>query len=415
MSKLEKMKQEYDTIPIPEELSVRIQQEIEKSQRRQAQKAAPVRRRRAARVIRIAEAAAAVVCITFTASLNISEAFAKEAAKIPVIGSIAQVLTFRSYETEKDDIGISVQIPSIEVIAEDTGIPSDAINQEIYDLCEQYADEAFSRAEAYRQAFLDTGGTAEEWAEHHIEITVDYEIKQQSDSYLSFVVSGTENWTTAYSASKYYNLSLETGSFVTLEDLLGSDYVETANESIRRQISEREAAGEAFFTEEEGGFSGISDDVKFYINESNHPVIVFDQYEIAPGSSGEPEFEITPQSAQASVTYEDNFDVSAEAAKEFAQKVKKAAADQDLEALAQLTSFPVYVGLPGMGAVMTEEDFLAIGAENLFTDELVSSVEAADIDHFEPSMAGFSISDGSSANINFGVSDGVLAVTGINY
>src|SRR5699024_8010214 len=138
----------------------------------------------------------------------------------------------------------------------------------------------------------------------HIEITVDYEIKQQSDSYLSFVVSGTENWTTAYSASKYYNLSLETGSFVTLEDLLGSDYVETANESIRRQISEREAAGEAFFTEEEGGFSGISDDVKFYINESNHPVIVFDQYEIAPGSSGEPEFEITPQSAQASVTYE---------------------------------------------------------------------------------------------------------------
>ena len=63
----------------------------------------------------------------------------------------------------------------------------------------------------------------------------------------------------------------------------------------------------------------------------------------------------------------------------------------------------------------TEEEFLAIGAENLFTDELVSSVEAADIDHFEPSMAGFSISDGSSANINFGVSDGVLAVTGINY
>lgn len=33
----------------------------------------------------------------------------------------------------------------------------------------------------------------------------------------------------------------------------------------------------------------------------------------------------------------------------------------------------------------------------------------------QPSMAGFSISDGGPANINFGVRDGVLAVNGINY
>ena len=33
----------------------------------------------------------------------------------------------------------------------------------------------------------------------------------------------------------------------------------------------------------------------------------------------------------------------------------------------------------------------------------------------EPCMAGFSISGGRTANINFGVSDGVLAISGINY
>jgi hypothetical protein len=33
--------------------------------------------------------------------------------------------------------------------------------------------------------------------------------------------------------------------------------------------------------------------VKFYINGNNRPVIVFEKYEIAPGSSGEIEFEIT--------------------------------------------------------------------------------------------------------------------------
>ena len=75
--------------------------------------------------------------------------------------------------------------------------------------------------------------------------------------------------------------------------MLGGDYVELVNKSIREQIAERQNAGETFFTAEEGGFTGITEDVKFYINENNRPVIVFEKYEIAPGSSGEIEFEIT--------------------------------------------------------------------------------------------------------------------------
>ena len=36
----------------------------------------------------------------------------------------------------------------------------------------------------------------------------------------------------------------------------------------------------------------ITKDARFYINENNNPVIVFEKYEIAPGSSGSVEFEI---------------------------------------------------------------------------------------------------------------------------
>lgn len=92
--------------------------------------------------------------------------------------------------------------------------------------------------------------------------------------------------------SRYYNLDLNTGKYVTLKDMLGDNYKEIVNGSIRKQISERKKAGETFFTVEEGGFAGISEDTKFYLNEKNHPVIVFEKYEIAPGSSGEIEFEI---------------------------------------------------------------------------------------------------------------------------
>ncbi len=449
MGRLDEMKERYDQIPIPEELNVRIQQEIQKSRRSEAGKNRAGHRYRFRKVFRGAAAAAASAGILFTAALNASPVFAKEAAQLPVIGGLARVLTFRSYETEKDNIAVSVEIPTIEMIAQDTGINVDRINQEIFDLCNQFADDALRRAEEYRTAFLETGGTPEEWEEHDLKITVSYEIKQQNSDYISFVIRGTENWTNAYNESKYYNLDLNTGIIVTLKDMLGDDYARLVNETIREQIEERQKAGETFFTEEEGGFSGITEDTKFYINGNNRAVIVFEKYEIAPGSAGEIRFEVDGQSRQhvkkegeeggapqetlpgadaaaeetEAVTkteqtageYEDNFAVDSRAVREFAGKVKDAVAGKDPEALAALTAFPVYVGLPDAGVTETREDFLKLGADALFTDELLKSVEMADTDNLQPSMAGFVISDGGTAGINFGVADGVLAITGINY
>lgn len=416
MGRLEEMKERYDEIVIPAELNERIQQEIEKSRRMQAEKHRVGRRLTFQKVIPGIGAAAAAVCVLFTAALNTSPVFAGEAAKAPVIGGIARILTFRSYETQQNDIAVSVEIPTIEMIAEDTGIMADEINQEILDRCSQYAEDAVRNAEEYRSAFLETGGTPEEWAEHDVKIMVSYEIKQQNNDYLSFAVKGTQNWTSAGSESKYYNLDLNTGKMVTLEDLLGSDYAKTADESIRAQIAQKQEAGETFFTEEEGGFSGISEDTRFYINENNRPVVVFEKYEIAPGASGEPEFEIVAeQSMQASTGYEDNFAVDSRAAKEFAEKIKEAVKDKDLEALADLTAFPVYVGLPGVDVVETREDFIKLGTKAVFTKKLIKSVMMADIDDFQPCMAGFSVSDGGTANVNFTVVNGELAVNGINY
>lgn len=290
MSRLADRKQDYDNIKIPEELHRRVEQEIEKSRARE--KVIQLNRRK--RWIRNTAAAAAAVCVAFTAALNTSTAFAEEAAQLPVIGTLARVLTFRNYETEKDGIGIAVEVPTIDMIQTETGIQVDEVNQQIYDLCKQYADEAVKRAEEYRKAFLDTGGTEEEWEAHKIQINVGYEIKSQTDQYLSFIVRGTENWSTAYSESRYYNIDVNTGKMVSLADFLGTDYIAAANESIRQQLSQRREAGEIFWTEEEGGFSGITEDAKFYVNETGNPVIVFEKYEIAPGSSGEIEFEILP-------------------------------------------------------------------------------------------------------------------------
>lgn len=113
-------------------------------------------------------------------------------------------------------------------------------------------------------------------------------------------------------------------------------------------------------------------------------------------------------------SYEDNFAVDTSAAAAFADKVKAAVAAKDMDALADLTAFPVYVGIAEDG-VETREDFMALGAEKVFTPELTESIEGADTSNLQPSMAGFSISKDGGPNIIFGVVNGKLAISGINY
>lgn len=282
MNTLQDAKKRYEETEIPAELSLRISEEIARADKRRRR--GQILRRN----LRAAAAAAAAAAVVFTTALNTSTAFAESAGELPVIGAVARVLTFRSYETSDEDLHISVEIPTIEMIESDMNGAARSVNQEILNLCEQYAQEARTRAQEYRKAFLETGGTEEEWAQHNIQIRVWYEVKSQTDRYLSLAVIGTENWTTAYSETRYYNLDLKDGKLLTLKDVLGENYKQIADEEIRRQMKERADSGSVYFE----GFEGIDENTPFYLNESGNPVIVFDKYEIAPGSEGQQEFEI---------------------------------------------------------------------------------------------------------------------------
>lgn len=291
MKRMEKAKQKYEEIFIPNELSERVMLEVEKAEKEYNRKSTKIRRdlfmkKGAAAVM----AAAAAAIILFTIGVNTNEAFAKEVSDIPVLGSMARILTFRSYETQTEDLKISVDIPSIELISEElNGLEKD-VNEEIYEFSTQYADEAVKKAEEYRKAFLDTGGTEEEWAEHNITIKVWYEVKSQTEEYLSLVIMGADNWSSANSEARYYNFDMKAGKWITLKDILGDDSMQSAEQDIRNQIKQREEeTGMDYFDDE---WKGLDENTKFYVNDIGNPVIVFERYEIAPGAVGQQEFEI---------------------------------------------------------------------------------------------------------------------------
>ena len=280
MDRMTEAKRKYQSIPIPQELSERVKLEVERAEKK----------RRFSLMIRRIVSAAAAVAVLFVTGLNTSEVFAGEMNDIPVIGTLARIFTIRSYETETEELKISVDIPSVAMIAEDLQGLEKEINEDIDTFCEQYAKEAEGRAKEYRQAFLDTGGTQEEWAEHEISIKVWYEVKAQTARYLSLTVKGAESWTSAYSEERYYNLDMETGKWVTLRDILGDDYAQIVRCSILDQIEQKRIEDEVEYWPDK--WKGIDDETKFYINQEHNPVVVLEKYEIAPGSEGQLTFEI---------------------------------------------------------------------------------------------------------------------------
>lgn len=94
----------------------------------------------------------------------------------------------------------------------------------------------------------------------------------------------------------------------------------------------------------------------------------------------------------------------------FAEQIQVATADKNIEALADLCSYPLAVN----GEVVeSREDFLALGADEIFTEERCAVIEAVDVSTLEETMAGVIMGD-ATPNIIFKSVDGKLGITGIN-
>ena len=57
-----------------------------------------------------------------------------------------------------------------------------------------------------------------------MDVVIDYEIKSQSETTVSFVVDFAEGWVSAQQQRFCYNLDLADNRNITLQDLLGEDW-----------------------------------------------------------------------------------------------------------------------------------------------------------------------------------------------
>lgn len=299
---LNNSKQEYDQIPIPEELSDMVNDVFHDYEENQKKKGMDYMKtthktNNKTKKILVRTGIGIAACFgVFVIGLNSSESFAKGVESIPLIGTVAKVLTIRSYEDTNEDRTIKADVPQIEVETGNEEVKQAVvdINKEIQALVDDHIKEAETHIAEYKEAFLETGGTEEEFTAKNIHANVDYEVKAQNDKMISIVITSYEDWANAYTEQFFYTLDLETGDVVTLKDILGDDYINIANKAIREEMEQRMKEDDSltYFTQEEGGFTSVDENTHFYVNEAGNPVVVFAKYEVAPGFMGIQEFEI---------------------------------------------------------------------------------------------------------------------------
>lgn len=304
---LKEMKRQYESVEVPAELALRIQKAVE-----QAEAALSAESKGEAKTERDKEgitmknnrgkrsygkvwgsiAALLAVCVlALGIGVNTSPAFAASVDDIPLIGDIARILTVKTVQEETDAYVTDLEIPGIEGLA-DKELQAE-INRLVSEQVDAAVEEAKVMMEEYKEAYLATGGTEEDYTP--MVIDVDYLVYCVSEDILSFGVFKTDTLASAYAESFYHNYDLRESRELTLPDLLGPDYVAIANEQIAAEMQRRVQEEEAmYFDGSDGfeGFSSIAEDQQFYVNEAGNPVVVFNKYDIAPGYMGVQTFEI---------------------------------------------------------------------------------------------------------------------------
>ena len=284
MDEFKDAKRAYEATPIPEELGGRVWAGV-------CQGRANRRRARRRRLLRTVGSLAACFALLM-GGLNLFPGFASAAADIPVLGGFFQVLTVRDYDATQGQINYHVSVPEIQTGSDDA--LAEKVNAEIQERVDAHLEETKQLWEEYREAYLATGGTQEEWDQRQMDVIVDYEIKSQTDTTVSFVVNLFQGSFNAYNKLYFYNLDLANDRDITLEDLLGEDWVAICNAAIQKRIdaSVDEQGFTYFFPPDQGGFTTVDEDTDFYISQDGAPVVVFPQYEIAAGAAGAVEFPI---------------------------------------------------------------------------------------------------------------------------
>lgn len=276
--KLNQLKIEYNSIEIPDELDFVVRDAIKNSTK------VGIEKNRMS-LLRTTAIAATVVFGIFVGGINLSPTLAQSLSEIPIIGSVVNIFTFRDFKVEEKGFEASIKIPNI------SGLNDDELEQS---LNTKFIEEG---QKLYDDFIEEMESIKAERGEGHIALNSDYEVKTDNENVLSIIITNLEIMASSSTSYKTYTIDKMNKAVVTLHSLFKDDsYIDIISENIKSQMRQRMSKDEniIYFIDQtdipDDNFEKIKAEQNFYINEDGKLVILFDEYEYAPGYMGTSEF-----------------------------------------------------------------------------------------------------------------------------
>lgn len=314
---LKRLKEEYENMTIPEAGRERLQAGIDRA--RMEKKRAERARRRSAWT-----AAAAMIVLIALPNTNVQIAHAME--NIPVLGGFFRLVTVRQYNYSDENHDAEIELAQITYGEDGEGTPVGEVA--VGAAAPDNADVGNAEGAGQEAGVAKLSEEGVQAVNQDMESTVNDLIKQFEDAlseegyhglyvtqevvtdnaqYYTVKLSALEIEASGYEHNKFYTLDKVTGEVVTLADLFAkdSDYISVISENIKSQMRQQMASDEGvtYFLDDDNmaefNFQEITDETNFYFNEKGELVIAFDEYEVAPGSMGAPEFVIPQEIVEA--------------------------------------------------------------------------------------------------------------------
>lgn len=302
--KMQDYRREYEAVEVPQEAKERILMGIERAKKEQEEKEGTESGRRAGgRIWRYAGIAAAACLGAIVILANSGQSVALAMEKIPVIGAIAKVVTFRTYEDQTNHFSAHIEVPQVEQeqLAETQPADESAGDAQPQDAAQEGLQRTNKTIEEYGQELIARyeHDLSESQGEGNYSLQSDYKVVSESDDYLAIEVDTLLIMASGSEYRKTFNIDKNTGEILALKDFFqeGSDYIGVISDAIKAQMKQQMEQDDSVIywldsEVPEWDFQAIDDDTSFYFDGQGDLVIQFDEYEVAPGSMGAVSFTI---------------------------------------------------------------------------------------------------------------------------
>ena len=233
----------------------------------------------------IASIAACMAILLIGVMPNISTAYAAAVVDIPIFGDLVRVFTIRNYFYEDDRHELNAEIPEV----------SDPQNEDAGNLINKDINELTSAVISKFYHELEISSVSGYGSVH-----IDYETLTNTEQWFTLKLTISEIKGSSDTSSKYYHINRTTGSYIIFADLFDEKHYTALEELIMTQMRNQLAQSENityWIEDSEIGedFITLNANQNFYFKENGNLVLVYNKYEVGPGSMGCPEFELLPE------------------------------------------------------------------------------------------------------------------------